>query len=137
MPIRSDRVALDTNILVRYLLNDSPTQTDIAEKVLHGNTPCTAPITVFLELVWVLESCDCQRAEIAKSIRLLCGLNNFTPQNMDALAYALHWYDGGMDFGDALHLAMSAKQTGFRTFDKAFVKLAGKLGAYPETSLQG
>lgn len=107
-------IALDTNILARYLLNDSPTQADIAEKLLHGSEACTAPITVFLELVWVLESCDCERTDIAKSIRLLCGLENFKPQNLDALAYAVHWYEGGMDFGDALHLAMSAKETGSR-----------------------
>lgn len=127
-------IALDTNILARYLLNDPPTQADIAEKLLHGTEPCTAPITVFLELVWVLESCDCERAEIGKSIRLLCGLNNFKPQHLDALAYALHWYDKGMDFGDAVHLAMSAKETGFKTFDKAFVKIARNAGAYPAVS---
>ena len=93
-----------------------------------------APITVFLELVWVLESRDCDRAEIAKSIRLLCGLENFKPQNLDVLAYALHWYDGGMDFGDALHLAMSAKETGFKTFDRAFVQTAKRLKVLPEVS---
>lgn len=103
---------LDTNILARYLLNDSPAQADIVEKLLRGSETCTAPITVFPELVWALESCDCERTEIAKSIRLLCGLENFKPQNLDALAYALHWYEGGMDFGDALHLAMSAKKPG-------------------------
>ncbi|MBI1835279.1 MAG: hypothetical protein HYR92_05945, partial [Burkholderiales bacterium] len=52
-----------------------------------------------------------------------------------ALAYALHWYEGGMDFGDALHLAMSAKETGFKTFDKAFAKTAKALAAYPEVSV--
>jgi predicted nucleic-acid-binding protein len=128
-------IALDTNILARYLLNDSPAQADIAEKLLHGKDHCTAPITVFLELVWVLESCDCERAEIAKSIRLLCGLENFKPQNLDALAYALHWYEGGMDFGDALHLAMSAKETRFKTFDKAFVKYAKASEVHPPVEL--
>ena len=64
--------------------------------------------------------------EIAKSIRLLCGLDNFKPHNLDALAYALHWYEGGVDFGDAMHLAMGAKETGFKTFDKALVKAARK-----------
>ncbi len=127
-------IALDTNILVRYLLNDSPSQADVAEQLLHGNKTCTAPITVFLELVWVLESYDCERTQIAQSIRLLCGLENFKPQNLDALAYALHWYEGGMDFGDALHLAMSAKETGFKTFDKAMVRTAKNIGAYPTVS---
>lgn len=128
-------IALDTNILARYLLNDSPAQADIAEKLLRGSEPCTAPITVFLELVWVLESCDCERIEIAKSIRMLCGLENFKPQNLDSLAYALHWYEGGMDFGDAVHLSMSAKEVGFKTFDKAFVKAARTLQAYPRVAL--
>jgi len=131
-------IALDANILARYLLNDSTAQADLAEKLLHGTEACTASITVFLELVWVLESCDCdcdcERAEIAKSIRLLCGLENFKPQNLDALAYAIHWYEGGMDFGDAVHLALSAKEIGFKTFDKAFVKAAKNVAAYPTVS---
>ncbi len=58
-------IALDTNILARFLLNDSEAQAEMAEALLHGNTPCTAPMTVFLELVWVLGSLDCGRAEIA------------------------------------------------------------------------
>lgn len=128
-------ISLDTNILARYLLNDSPAQAEKTEKLLHGSEPCTAPVTVFLELVWVLESCDCERIDIAKSIRLLCGLENFKPQQLDVLAYALRWYEGGMDFGDALHLAMSAKESAFKTFDKAFVKSAQTLEAYPVVNL--
>lgn len=130
-------ISLDTNILARYLLNDSHAQAELAEKLLHGQEVCTAPITVFLELVWVLESCDCERIAIAKSIRLLCGIENFKPQNLDAIAYALHWYEGGMDFGDALHLAMSAKESTFKTFDKAFVKCALALDAHPVVELPG
>jgi hypothetical protein len=37
-------------------------------------------------------------------------LQNFKPQNFDALVYALPWYKEGLDFGDALHLAMNAKK---------------------------
>ena len=128
-------ISLDTNILARYLLNDSPSQADKAEKLLHGEEACTAPVTVILELVWVLESCDCDRLDIAKSIRLLCGLENFKPQHLGVLAYALHWYEGGMDFGDALHLAMSAKESVFKTFDKPFVKRAQILQAHPDVEL--
>lgn len=128
-------IALDTNILARYLLNDSPAQAKMAERLLHANKSCTASITVFLELVWVLESCDCERMEIASSIRLLCGLPNFKPQHLDALAYALRWYEGGMDFGDALHLAMSANVAEFKTFDKSFIKKAQELETYPTVSI--
>ena len=122
-------IALDTNILARYLLNDTPAQTEITEQMLSGPEICTAPITVILELVWVLESCDCERKEIAKALRLLCGLEYFKPQHFDALVRALHWYEEGMDFGDAVHLALSEHAATFRTFDKAFVRL----GRGPET----
>ena len=40
-----------------------------------------------------------------------------------------------MDFADALHLAMSAKETAFKTFDKAFVKCAQALEAQPYVDL--
>ena len=130
-------IGLDTNIRARYLLNDPPEQADIAETLLHGSEICTAPVTVFLELVWVLESYDCDRNEIVGAIRLLCGLENLKPQNFDALAYALLRYEGGMDFADALHLAMSAKETELKTFDRLFIKKAHELMAYPAVTLPG
>ncbi len=104
-------IALDTNILARYLLNDSPDQGERADRLLNGPEPCTVPITVFLELAWVLESYDFERTEIAKSIRMLCGLRNFYPPNLDALGSALFWYEEGMDFADAL---LGTKQQGKR-----------------------
>ncbi len=128
-------MALDTNILARFLLNDSPSQTEIAEKLLMGKEPCTAPITVFLELIWVLGASDCNRAEIARAIRLLCGLPNFKLPYLDTIAFALYWYEGGMDFADALHLAMSSAEQSFETFDKLFFKNAVKLGAFPEVHI--
>ena len=127
-------IALDTNILARYLLNDPPAQSDLAEKLLLGPEKCTAPITVFLELVWVLESCDCDRMAIIKSIRLLCGLENFKPQNLESLFYALSWYGDGMDFADAIHLALSLKESEFKTFDKSLTKKAYELALYPTVS---
>jgi predicted nucleic-acid-binding protein len=127
-------IALDTNILARYLLNDDRAQADLAERVLFGKELCTAPVTVFLELVWVLESTDCSRSDIAQSLRLLFGIQNLKLQHLDALAYTVHWYENGMDFGDALHLALSAKESGFKTFDKSMIKKAKALHAFPEVA---
>ena len=91
----------------------------------------TAPPTVLLELVWVLEACDCTRSDVLKGLRALLGLPNFRPKEADALAFALRWYEAGMDFADALHLALSAKEEAFATFDRELVKRAAKLGAFP------
>ena len=82
-------IALDTNVLARYLLNDSPAQARRAEQLLSGPQTCTAPLTVFLELVWVLESCDCARDDIVQALSQLCGLEHFAPPQPEALLGAL------------------------------------------------
>ncbi len=117
-------IALDTNILARFLLKDDPAQFNLAKELLARAAVYTAPPTVILELVWVLESYECTRKEILLALRTLLGLPNFKPGSFEALCHAINWYDAGMDFGDALHLALSAGDSSFVTFDKAMGKLA-------------
>lgn len=130
-------IALDTNILARYLLNDDPEQADAATRLLARKEHYTAPPTVLLELVWVLKVNGCGREEIAKGLRLLLGLPNFRPKALEAICYALHWFEQGMDFGDALHLALSADDDAFRTFDKALGRTATTIGALPKVKILG
>jgi predicted nucleic-acid-binding protein len=125
-------IALDTNILARYLLKDDEAQFDLARAIIEGPERLVVPVTVLLELAWVLEVSDCDRAEIARAFRLLVGLPNITLRHIDGLLYALGWYEAGMDFGDALHLAMSAQDEVMATFDRDFDKLAKRVGAFPE-----
>jgi len=47
--------------------------------LLSGPQSCTVPLPVFLELVWVLESCDCAREDIVQALSQLCGLEHFAP----------------------------------------------------------
>ncbi len=125
-------IALDTNILARYLLKDDEAQFERARAIIEGPERLTAPVTVLLELAWVLEVSDCDRTEIARAFRLLVGLPNFTLRQIDGLLYALGWYEEGMDFGDALHLAMCAQDEALATFDRDFAKIAKRAGAFPE-----
>lgn len=124
-------IALDTNILARYFLNDDPKQGKTAATLLAQKQVYTAPPTVILELVWVLSVNGCERDEILKALRLLLGLPNFKPKQFEALCYAVHWYEQGMDFSDALHLALSAADQAFCTFDKKLAKSAAAVGAIP------
>jgi len=39
---------------------------------------------------------------------------------------AVSWYEAGLDFADALHLASSMQADKFVTFDSAFIKKARK-----------
>jgi hypothetical protein len=47
-------VALDTNVLVRLLVNDDPAQAEQAATLIDASAACFVPITVALELEWVL-----------------------------------------------------------------------------------
>lgn len=124
-------IALDTNLLARLLLRDDARQYARVRQLLTQEQDFTAPVTVMLELVWVLEVNDCSPDDIVRGIRLLLGLSNFKPQQADALHQALQWYAQGIDFADALHLALSGAGEQMATFDKAFARKAGKLGTVP------
>jgi len=125
-------IALDTNILARYLLGDEPAQAKAAATLLAEEKDFTVPPTVMLELVWVLKVNGCSREDIIRGVRLLLGLPNFKPKNFEALCYTIQWYEEGMDFGDALHLALSAEEDCFYTFDKSLGKMAANVRAIPD-----
>lgn len=124
-------IALDTSLLARLLLRDDARQYARVRRLLAQEQDFTAPATVMLELVWVLEVNDCSPQDIVRGIRLLLDLPNFKPQQSDALRQALQWYAQGIDFSDALRLAQSGASEHLATFDKAFARKAGKLGAVP------
>ncbi|HEX5338667.1 MAG TPA: type II toxin-antitoxin system VapC family toxin [Gallionella sp.] len=124
-------ISLDTNILARFLLKDDAAQFKQARELLGRAEIFTAPPTVILELVWVLESYDCTREEVLQGLRALLGLPNFKPKSFEALFHAIKWYEAGMDFGDALHLALSEGDDVFISFDKTFGKIAAQHDTAP------
>jgi predicted nucleic-acid-binding protein len=127
-------IALDTNLLARLLLGDDAAQHARVKALLRTDQVFTAPITVMLELVWVLEANDCTPAEIERGLNLLLGLANFRPKQADALREALRGYAQGLDFADALHLALSAGDETFVSFDKALARKAARLGIAPRVA---
>lgn len=128
-------IALDTNALARLLLADDPVQMQCVKALLAKKQTYTAPITVMLELVWVLEANDCTPSEIARGLDLLLGLGNFQPDHGPQIQEALTHYAQGMDFADALHLSLCGNAERLMTFDKKFCKLANKRQTTPVVSL--
>ena len=124
-------IALDTNLLARLLLRDDKKQHARAVQLLASKQDFTAPVTAMLELVWVLEVNGCSTDDVVRGLNLLLGLPNFKPQQADALRQALLGFAQGLDFSDALHLALSHGSQELATFDKAFARKAGKLGLMP------
>jgi predicted nucleic acid-binding protein len=57
----------------------------------------------------------------------LFGLRNVRLSNAQLVAQAIDWHERGLDFADALHLALSQHHAVMKTFDEKFVKRAKKL----------
>ena len=128
-------IALDTNILARYLLDDEPAQARAARRLLaDAKAEYWIPVTVVLELAWVLRKGDAPRSVVMERLRDLLSLRNVRVQNADLVFQALRWSAQGMDLADALHLVLSGKAERFATLDEALVKQARKLGVQPPVS---
>lgn len=124
-------IAADTNIVVRYVTNDDRVQADLAEQTLRSGDVLLIR-TVLLETHWVLrKTYGLSPARIAAVLRAVLGLPGISTDDPAAVVRALDWYEAGLDFADALHLASSAAVTEFVTFDKRLGKRAARLGAAP------
>ena len=78
--------------------------------------------TVLLEVEWVLRSVyDLPSKRIILALRALAGLPGVSVEDAGLVAKAFDWTEAGMDFADALHLAVAAECEGFLTFDKRIV----------------
>lgn len=129
-------IALDTNVLARYLLADDAAQARAARALLEdAGTEYFIPITVTLELAWVLRSSRAPRAEIIGPVRDLLSLPNVRPQLAEAVFQALRWAEGGLDIADALHLALSGKAERFLSFDGDLSKQAARAGVQPRVGV--
>lgn len=109
--------AVDTNVLVRLLTEDDVEQAKRA-KALFKKVIVFIPKTVMLETEWVLRRLyrfDSQSLVVA--FNKVTGLPNVEIEDPLAVANALRYCEGGMDFADALHLASSARCEKFATFD--------------------
>ena len=128
-------IAVDTNLLLRLVLDDAPEQQNRVNALLRTGQLFTAPATVLLELVWVLQAYDRSDSQIALGLQRLLALPNFWPDARDEIEAAVTSFEQGMDFADALHLALAARCEGMVTFDKAFAKSAKKLKLAPPVAL--
>ena len=113
-------IAVDTNVVVRFLVTDDPGQSAQASEVFAAEQ-VFIPDTVILETAWVLGySYELDRVTIIAGLRRLFGLANVHLRDMAEMALALEWHDHGLDFADALHLAQSTHCTRLLTFDRRF-----------------
>ena len=118
--------ALDTNVLVRALVQDNPAQARRAQACLSAQ-PVYVPVTVILELEWVLRSrYGYAPRAIADALEKLAILENAIVGEQAAVVAAARKMRQGWDFADALHHALAAGCDDFATFDTNLARRAGR-----------
>lgn len=125
--------ALDTNILVRFLVEDGEAQLAAARKLISScvtlGEALYVPVTVSLELEWVLRSSfGFDKETVAHTLAQLLSSFELAFESEGAIEVALALYgQGGADYSDCLHVALAraAGEEPLWTFDKAAAKLDG------------
>jgi predicted nucleic-acid-binding protein len=117
-------IAVDTNILVRYVVNDDPVQAQQAKALLKNTSAIFIAKTTLLECEWVLRSAyKLPRESILHSLLTICGLPNVSIENAWQVAQTCELYRNGLDSADALHYCSSNTNIEkFYTFDEKFIK---------------
>jgi len=124
--------ALDTNVLVRFLVGDDPDQYDIAKHYIHTIVP---PDTLFislpvaLELEWVLRSrYQRDKGTILNVFNGLLESREIEFQEEATIERALSLYtEHAADFADCMHLAvaMTHERPPLVTFDRKAARMQG------------
>ena len=125
-------IALDTNVLVRFLAQDDDAQFQVAAGLIEGCTrdaPGYVCREVMIELVWVLERAyKYSREEIAEALLSIVTASQLSVENAQDIASVVNLYrDEGYDFAD-LMIRQSAQRSENRilkTFDQKLAKLDG------------
>lgn len=125
-------IALDTNVLVRFLVADHPEQAAAARRLmatLSEDEPGFVCREVVLELAWVLErTYGMERRRIADALDGLIAAREIRVEAADDLASSVAaWRGGGAGLGDRM-IAAAARRAGVRavvSFDRKAARIPG------------
>ena len=125
-------IGLDTNVLVRYIMQDDAKQaakaTELIEN-LSAETPGFVTLVSVVELVWVLSSSyQLNRSQLVQVLEVLLRSKQLLVDQAEHVVRALRAYSAGTaDFADCLieRTASAAGCSKTMTFDTAAAKTAG------------
>jgi predicted nucleic-acid-binding protein len=122
-------IAIDTNAIVRLLIEDDPVQSQTVQHVVlqaeKNNIPILVLSEVLVETVWVLESIyQATRDEISKFIDELVASSPFTIADADVIRDAVRVYRDNGDFADLVIVFQAMKHQAHTlfSFDKKLKK---------------
>ena len=118
--------SLDTNVLARFFIDDADDAQAAKQRpaaVAALSERAFVAVTVLLELEWVMRGFyELPARDISRALRALASVEHITVEDRDAVLVALDGFDKGLDFADALHIARSARASGFATFDRRLAR---------------
>ncbi|MEO6066294.1 MAG: type II toxin-antitoxin system VapC family toxin [Lysobacterales bacterium] len=125
-------IGLDTNVLVRYIVQDDSRQSPKSNALLESLTleaPGFVALVSVVELYWVLSDCySLSREQVAKAIEGLLQTREIVVDRAERVAHALRIFrSGGGDFADCL-IALEGFAAGCErilTFDRRAAKVVG------------
>lgn len=125
-------IGIDTNVLVRYIMQDDPKQSPLADRFiesLSAESPGFIPLVALVEVAWVLTAAyDVSRSELVKALEGILRTKELITEDADLVWRALHAFKAATaDFADCL-IASSATSAGCSkivTFDRAAAKNGG------------
>ena len=124
------KVTADTNVLVRAIMGDDTSQSEIAQAALKSADLVALAIPALCELVWVLtQGYKIDIADVGEAVRRLIDAGNVAV-NRPAAEAGLALLAGGGDFADGA-MAYEGNWLGgetFISFDRKAVKLIGAQG---------
>ena len=125
-------IGLDTNVLVRYVMQDDPKQSEKASRFIESLTPETpgfVPLVALVELAWVLTSCyGLTREQVAQALDALLRAKEIVLERAEQVSQALRAFgSSSADFADCLieRIAAAAGCEKTMTFDTGAAKGAG------------
>ncbi len=124
-------IGLDTNVVVRYLVQDDPKQSAIAtrfmERTLSADHPGFVAAVTLCEIAWVLAECyAADRKRIREVVEGLLASKQIVIEGADLVWKALRAWEGvPADFSDSLIGQIAIAQGGEKTvtFDRAAARL--------------
>ena len=125
-------IGLDTNVLVRYIMQDDARQSALATRLvesLSADSPGFVPLVSAVELAWVLSSAyGLDRGQVVQAFENLLRTKEIAVERAEIVWKALRVFQGAnADFADCL-LERSAAAAGCErtmTFDRGAVKGCG------------
>ena len=132
-------VALDTNVIIRYLVQDDLVQAEAARGLVEELTPDNPGFIcreAMVEIAWVLKRVyRFSRAQIAETLVELTASESIVVERSEEVAAAAYRYgEGGADFADLMILSAAVRAGGgpLHTFDRKLARMKGAVLVEPQ-----